>query len=244
MGAIGATGIFTAVFGVWSAPRAVAASMLPPGLGLAPQNITGPDEHPVVFLLGREWDVSVHVGPFKARDCQYLEFLLAVPFVARKSGTTAMPGPFVFMPRLFLDNWPFVVAGWFYGYAKRRARVQSPPDGYGIQSLLLGTPSLSARFEDRGPWGPVGDYPNASHLTPVFHLPFVGRGPFGSFIYSDLDFHMDRSRIQPVAAQIRIEASFARGVPPGSHSFPGIDQSSFGAFRIEVPWTLGPPSWA
>jgi len=241
---VGATGVFTAIFGLWTAPRSVAAGLLPSGIDLAPQGITGPDEHPVVFLLGREWQVDVHVGPFAARDCQYLEFLIAVPFVRRAGAATTVAGPFIFMPRLFLDAWPFVIAGWFYAYAKRRARVTSHPDSYAIASLLAGTPLLSARFEDRGPWGPPSAYPNSEHVAPVFHLPFVGKLPFGAFVYSNLEFHLERARIQPVSADVGIERSFARGLPPARHSFRGIDESPFGAFRIEVPWTLRPPSWA
>jgi hypothetical protein len=242
--AIYATGTFTAVFGLWPAPKAVAAAMLLPGMALAPQQVTGADQHPLVFMLGREWGVTVHSGPFRLDDRAYLEFLLAVPFVERAPGEAPWPGPFVFMPRLFLDSWLFVVAGWFYGYPKRRARVRSSNSNYDIASLVAGTPLLAASFSDRGPWGSLADYPNASRTTPVFHLPFMGPGLLGSFIYSHLIFHMERARIQPVSLDIRIANSFAHGVPVAEHHFPGVDESPYGAYRIEVPWTLGPPSWA
>ncbi len=228
---------------MWPAPLALVAGLLPRGVSLAPQPVTGPNEHPLVFLLGRQWGVNVHLGPFRARGCEYLEFLVAVPFVTHEAPAGAYRGPFVFMPRLYLDNWPFVIAGWFYAYDKRRARSRLEADGYGVRSLFAGAPLVSATFQERGSWGPLSAYPNVDRVIPVFQLPFIGRLGFGPFVRSNLVFHMERARIAPLAAQIRIDQPFVAGLPAGTHSFPGIDESPFGAFRIEVPWTLGPPSW-
>jgi hypothetical protein len=234
-GGLHALGNYASFFALLPRPAGDARSLLPRGLGLAPQELTPEGEHPVVLMLGRHTHVRPSVLP--VRGASYFELLTAVPFVTREG----VPSPLVYMPRLYLNSWLFVVLGWLYGYPKRRARIRADAKDYAVRTLLGGSPLVHGRFEPRGPAGPLSDYPWFERVRPVFEQPFVGKIPFGPFLCSIMRFDLARAVLTPVDAVLRIERPFLRGLLTGEHRLGGIDQGWRGAFHIEMPWTLSLP---
>ena len=80
---------------------ALATTILPEGLSLAPQSLTPGGTHPFVFAFGNQSDVR----PIAAKifDVSYAEFIHAIPYVQQCSGGVCR-GPFIYSPRLLLDG--------------------------------------------------------------------------------------------------------------------------------------------
>lgn len=213
--------------------------LLPPGLVPGPQTLTGPGRHPVLFMFGRHHGVRPSFLP--VRGGTYHEFIAAVPFLALEMPGGPDRGPFSFMPRLYLDNWLWVVMGWLYEYAKVRARIEATARSYAVQALSSGRPIVSASFDSRGAAGPMKDFPHFAAIAPAFRQPFIAKLGFLPFLASVMTFELEKATFQAIHGEARIEDSFKRGLPRGTFPFEGIDTSPLGAFFIEVPWTLSLP---
>jgi hypothetical protein len=56
-----------------------------------------------------------------------------------------------------------------------------------------------------------------------------------------MTFELEKATLQAIHGEVRIDASFVRGLPRGGFPFEGIDSGPLGGFLIEVPWTLSLP---
>lgn len=234
-----AVGHYQAPVLVLGLPRSQVQALLPSKLTLAAQDLTPPEQHPVMFLLGRHH----HVRPsfLHVRGGSYWEFVVAVPWLRHACRGSAYSEPFAYMPRLYLSSWLFVVLGWFYGYDKWRGRIRGDAADYTVRSLLRGRPLVSARFQEYGDTGPALSFPNFRRLADAFQQPFVGKLPVTPYLCSILDFQLRHATLQPLRAELRIETPFLPGLPAAAQWPEGIDRAPLGAFRISVPWTLSPP---
>lgn len=240
--AVGAVGTYRSDCAVVSLPLDDVRAMLPRGAAPGPQTLAPPGEHPLLLMFGRH--SGVHPAILPIRGGSYHEMITAVPFLdygAGGRGENAYRGEYAFMPRLYLDDWIFVMLGWFYGYDKVRARIAETPGDYRVASLLSGRPILSGRFEPRGDAGPVSNFPNFAAVAPAFRQPFLGKLFFGPILCSIMTFELEKATLRPVEARIEIEDAYLPGMPKKEFRVPGIDASPLGAFHIEVPWTLSYP---
>lgn len=237
---VAAVGTYRSDCAVVSLPADAVRRMLPPGAALAPQTLTPPGEHPVLFMFGRHRGVRPVFLPI--RGGAYHEMITAVPFLEYgKRREEAGRGECAFMPRLYLDNWIFVALGWFYGYDKVRARIADVPGDYRVSSLLSGRKILSGRFDAKGPPGPVSEFPDFAAVEPAFRQPFLGRLFFGPIVCSIMTFELEKAVLRAAEARIAIDAPYLPGMPVREFRVPGIDAAPLGAFSIEVPWTLSYP---
>ena len=94
-------GRMTAVVAILPVAHEAARAMLPAGLDLAAQDFMPGKRHPLVLILGQQSDVRPRLLPLGA---DYLEAILAVPFVQLREHGTPPRGPFCYCPRLLLDR--------------------------------------------------------------------------------------------------------------------------------------------
>jgi Acetoacetate decarboxylase (ADC) len=146
-------GHMTATVAILPVAHDAARTMLPPGLDLAAQDVMRGDRHPLVLILGRQRGVRSRLLPFGA---DYLEFILAVPFVEHRAGRERFAGPYCYPARLYLDRGLPTLAGrLLYAYAKRRAAIRMTAGSYRVAELAGGAPMLEARYWTARP----GDIP-------------------------------------------------------------------------------------
>ena len=94
-------------------PAADVQKLLPQGLELAPQPVVPSGFHPV-YILSSHDTFQAWFG-----DMDYQEMMLAVPYVQISEARGRYPGPYIYMPRLYLnDAVPRVLGVHLYGWEK------------------------------------------------------------------------------------------------------------------------------
>lgn len=230
-----------AVFGL---PTATVAAMLPDGLVLAPQTLTGPGEHPVIILFG--WQDAVRPNIFPG-GINYKEFIIAVPYVQHSDPVlrAEVPGPFITMPLLYLNkDFPIWLGIYGYGYPKKKARIMADEDSYEVRNINTGEPIISATYTAAGPTGSEMEYPKFKLTREPYSLPMISKNKLG-WQYSFYDFALGQAMIQPVNMSIKIYNNQAAGLPTGLHQIPGIQANGLGGFFVATGSTINNPlqSW-
>ncbi len=230
-----------AVFGL---PAADVAKTLPKGLELAPQTLTGPGQHPIIILFG--WQDRVRPNIFPG-GVDYKEFIIAVPYVqhADPKLRKQVPGPFIYMPRLYLNkDFPIWLGVYGYGYKKEKARIMADEDSYEVRNIKTGAPIISATYTAAGPTGSEMEYPKFKLTREPYSLPMISWNLLG-WQYSFYDFALGQARIQPVSMSIKIYNNEAAGLPAGLHQIPGIQANGLGGFFVATGSTITNPlqSW-
>jgi hypothetical protein len=228
-------GQMTAVVAILPVAQEAVRAMLPPGLDLAPQDVMRGDRHPIVLILGRQSGVRSRLLPFGA---DYLEFILALPFVERREDRGGAAGPFCYPARLYLDrDLPTVAGRLLYAYDKRRAGIRITADSYRIADPIGGEPLLEAQYRIAGP----AIEPSPIALT-LLDQPVISQSR-GGWRYSVADLGLDRAVLQPVELGLSIRRAFVPGLPVGDFRPHGLDGDHGAAFRIRTHWRLAGP-WA
>lgn len=226
---------------VFALPRAVVAKTLGFGLELAPQDMTDGDEHPVILLFGWQDAVRPNRLPFSGR---YLEFIYAVPFVqhADKKLHEGCPGPFIYMPQLYLDSVIPTLLGIFgYGYNKSMANIRADSREYVVSDRRSGSPIVSCSFKPAGNTGSEVDFKHFRITRKPYELPLISKTPLGGWHYSFYDFALGQALIQPISMSIQIHNTQVGGLPPGTHNIPSIQQKALGAFFVSTDATISNP---
>ena len=238
--AVAAVGTYRSDCAVVPLPVETVRRMLPRGAAPGPQTLAPAGEHPVLFMFGRHHGVHPVVLPI--RGGSYHEMITAVPFLEYgKPGGDPARGPYAFMPRLYLDDWIFVMLGWVYGYDKVRARIEDAPGRYRVSALLSGRTIVTGHFDPKGDAGPVSGFPNFAAVAPAFQQPFLGKTFLGPIVCSIMTFELEKAVLRSAEARIAVDTAYVRGMPVREFRVPGIDAAPLGAFSIEVPWTLSYP---
>ena len=229
-------GHMTAIVAILPVAHEAARAMLPPGLDLAAQDVMRGDRHPLVLILGQQSGVRSRLLPFAA---DYLEFILAVPFVEHRAGREQVAGPFCYPARLYLDHGLPTVAGrLLYAYDKRRAAIRMTAHSYRIAESAGGAPVLEAQYRIVGP----AIEPSRMAARTLFDLPVISHSR-GGWRYSVADLGLDRAVLQPVGLRLAIHRPFVPGLPLGDFRLEGVDGDGGSAFRIRTYWRLAGP-WA
>jgi hypothetical protein len=224
-------GRMTAIVAILPVSRAAARAMLPAGLDLAAQDFVPGDQHPLVLILGQQSNVRPRPLPLGA---DYLEFILAVPFVECRG-----QGPFCYSPRLYLDRGLPILAGrLLYGYDKQRAAIRTSADSYSVAEFGSAEPLVEAHLRNTG----AAVAPSQSGPATLFDLPVISRAA-RRWWYSCADFGLDRAALQPVELDLVIHRPFVSGLPVGRFMIAGIEADAARAFRIRTSWRLAGP-WA
>jgi hypothetical protein len=210
--------------------------MLPAGLELAAQDFMPGKRHPLVLILGRQSGVQPRLLPLRA---DYLEAIVAVPFVRLRDRGTPPRGPFCYCLRLLLDRrLPIIGGRLLYRYEKRRALIRMTADSYRIADPARGELLLNAHF--RGAETPAE--PSRSCAARLFELPVISRAARG-WRFSSIDFGLERALIEPLELNLTIHRPFVPGLPAGDFVIAGTERDNARAFRIHTSWRL-PGLWA
>jgi Acetoacetate decarboxylase (ADC) len=213
-------------------PADSARAMLPDGLRLAPQRVTLGNRHPLLLMLGRQQNVRLALF---STGTDYLEFILAVPFVEHDRQGRHPRGPFGYLPCLFLDRRLPIVAGrLLLAYDKRRAAISATDESYRVARAHTEEPLVSARFRAVAGWSSRLPQP----IADILQLPVVSRRARGTWRYSVADFALDRAEIRPIGMDLAIERPFVPGLPVGSFA---LDAECGHALRLRTSWRLTGP---
>jgi Acetoacetate decarboxylase (ADC) len=227
-------GHMTAIVAFLPVAYEAARAILPPGLDLAAQDVMRGDRHPLVLILGRQSGVRSRLLPFAA---DYLEFILAVPFVEHRAGREQVAGPFCYPARLYLDHGLPTIAGrLLYAYDKRRAAMRMTAHSYRIAESAGGAPVLEAQYRIVGP----AIEPSRMAAGTLFDQPVISRSR-GGWRYSVAELGLDRAVLQPVGLRLAIHRLFVPGLPLGDFRLEGVDGDGGSAFRICTYWRLAGP---
>jgi hypothetical protein len=240
-------------------PSAVVESMLPYGFCLGPQTLTRKGTHPVVLFFQEM--VRAHMTiPSLLPNMTYHEQIVGIPYTYVNSVLPWLrsPGPFFYMPNLFLSEWLPTIGGQLYwGFNKQVAPVTVTDSTWTVFGDH-GEPVIG--FRHRLPrrasheWKPVArhPYPNFDWFSGPNGLmvqPLLSQMPVGYKIVpvaSNFNKLWDQAVIRPLEGQVEIHESFIPTLPTGrfpSHRkwAPSIARSPFGCFELLAPWRLTIP---
>jgi len=220
-------------------PRDAVAAMLPRGLALAPQAVTGPQQHPVILLFGQQRDVRVNLLPLGIPS--YLEFICAVPWVMHTDRALADLAPMIWPQRLYLDSAPPIALGVYgFGLPKKMAAITFDDDSYVVRDSVTGAEIIAAGYSRRGPDGRSHDYPHFAAVRPGYEMAMVTPHRLLGWQYTVYDFSLDSAHMAPLAMEVRIGANDF-GLPAGLHHVPPLSLSALGGFFLTAGGTINNP---
>ena len=240
-------------------PRETVESLLPHGLELGRQDLTGPDEHPVVLHFQEM--IRAHMTiPNLLPNLTYHEQVIGVPFTHVSRGLSGpRSGPFFYMPNLYLDDAIATLGGRFlWGFAKQMANARVTERSWAVhEGGSDGESSISLDFEPTvEEFLPVNRYPHFESYCKaddgIMVQPLIGMLPAAMgplFVCSNWDKKWDDAVVRPLSASVRIEKEIVPALPcgrfPAEGRAPGIDRSPIGAFELKARWRLGLiyPTW-
>ena len=233
-------------------PVDVVRSLLPLGLELAPQPATFPDKHPVVFLF------ADHFFQAWFGDMDYFECVVAVPYVRLEDSHAANRGPFLYMPRLYLDKTaPRLLGNLLYGFEKVEAKVEAGPGRFRATDPDSDEPIVSAKFTAAGDPVRPQEHANFESVRRLLEQPtisqalrivdsdaFSERDFLSPFLCTQVkyDFTDPTSTIQPVRANVWLSPlTTPKGLPVGTFDTPSLDEDELGSFRMRAPQVVSLP---
>ena len=215
-----------------------AKAFLPRGLELDPALVNAEGLYPVAYMFGYQQDLR-RVW-MKLHGINYLEFAIGVLGLKCPSAQ-GYTGPFMYMPRLFLNRFYPTWLGWLCGYPKRLSRIVTGQDSYAVKSLFRGKPIFEAKFQPQGVVGGWRDFPNFQPWMRQLAAPQANCFFDDGFLFLYYDWPWRYARIQGVCGSVTVESDDIPGLPRGTHSFDSIDSSPVGGFRLAIPWELVAP---
>jgi hypothetical protein len=158
----------------------------------------GPNEHPVVFLVGEMTAGGAHwVGFEFPSGMRYREMAVMIPFVEHVS----WPKPLVFSFQMLADDVrPVVLGNSFYGFRKELASVEWKSDRYRARRDARIVFDCSGALTD--PWSPICVRDDGmAWLRATFALPILGLRGSHSYISSHFDWDVDCAEACALEAQ-------------------------------------------
>ena len=236
-------------------PADAVAKLLPRGLQLAPQPVVPFGWHPV-YVMSSHDKFSAWFG-----DMDYDELMIAVPWVQVDDPAATNPGPFVYMPRLYLNAIvPRELGVHIYGWEKQAATITvttaGPRTDYRVMSASAGAstsatsaPTITGTFREIAGQGPrpPGDFANFTIVRQLFEQPTISQayriidaGAFttrsGPFLATTVLFQVDQpgTTVQAIESELVVGPSLTPpGIPPGTYKSAGLDTNELGAFRLQ-----------
>ncbi|MGH1345004.1 MAG: NAD(P)-binding protein [Nannocystales bacterium] len=233
-------------------PRERVEKLLPLGLELAPQTLTFPDKHPVFVMFSHD-----HFEAWFG-EMDYNELMVAVPYVQRTALHVANRGPFVYMPRLYLDeDLPRRLGNLLYGFEKELGNIANGPDSYTVRNRDNDQLIASATFAEAGTPQPPSSLPLFQSVRKLFEMPTISqalrivddeafdeRDFVSPFLACTVcyDFSDATATVQPLTATVEFTTALTPpGLPPGPIAVPSLDTEVLGAFRLRCNQVVSLP---
>jgi hypothetical protein len=246
---LGGDGVFRGV--TLAVPKERVQALLPSGLVLGEQTVTPAGTHPVIASFNDLSHARMSV-PSLMPTLNYNEYTLGIPYsyIARSGLNRNSPGPYYYMPKLFLDSMLAVIGGVsFWGFRKVPASFNVDGERFAITDSGQALTSLS--WTSAGALKPVSSYPNFEPIRSMLdqrlisQLPPLG-GPI--FVVSDFDRRWEAATLRPLETTLAIDSdfvpdctSFAQYTVGRGTTSPGIDKSVLGSYELVTPWRLSFP---
>jgi hypothetical protein len=228
-------------------PTEQVEAMLPHGLRLGAQDVTRPGTHPVVIQFNQFLRVRMSV-PTLLPSLSYNEQTLGIPYcyLAQDAIRGVSPGPFYYMPRLWVDDAYATLGGvMFWGMAKKLAAFEVREERTTIRSKQTGRELTTLSSRNVGAPVPALQHDNARALRAMMDQPLVMMTPFAAgpfYLCANFDKDWRRGVLRPAEAALRIDEAYVPALPTGSFPhdgfFPSIDMNPLGAYELHVPCTL------
>jgi uncharacterized protein with NAD-binding domain and iron-sulfur cluster len=237
-------------------PAAEVDRLLPVGLERAPNSLSPVGKHPVFVQLSH--DVFTEFG-----GMDYDEIMLGVPFVQLCAWDAPRRGPFIYMPRLYLDaDLPRWLGNYLYGYEKLPALIDRDfpepgrPGHYRVLSPGSGAPLLTAALTSDGPRGAPGSFAAFAQLRQLLEMPTISQAAriwdadafeskeLSPYLASNLVYGFDDpdAWLEPVRVELTITPAFTPAGVAGTYAMASLQHAAFGAFRTSVKLGVALPS--
>jgi len=232
-------------------PTSRVLDLLPAGLELGDQKVTPAGTHPVILFFHDMFRAQMSI-PTLLPNMTYREHSVGVPFayISKGSITPGVPGPYYFMPKLYLDNFWATIGGlFFWGFAKEMGSVNVTATSYTVTTITgQRLTSLSWKNPGKQPFLPIAQVehfePVRQMLTqPIISMLPAAMGPF--FILSDFDKDWQTATVRPLETALEVDVEYVPGYSggryPGTGYSKGIDESVLGSYELRAPWRLSLP---
>jgi hypothetical protein len=231
-------------------PKDRVADFLPAGMELGDQNVTPAGTHPVILFFHDMFRAQMSM-PTLLPNMTYHEHSVGVPFSYISSGsiTPGNPGPYYFMPKLYLDNFWATIGGIaFWGFPKEMASVNVTAETYTVTSFTGQRITSLAWKKPKGAFKPIQEVPNFEPVRQMLSQPIISMvpmamGPF--FILSDFDKIWETATVRPLETSLEVDVEYVPGYAGGRYPAtgwsPGIDSSVIGSYELRALWRLSLP---
>ncbi len=222
--------------------------LLPAGLELAPQPVVPAGWHPVYVLCSHD-TFAAWFG-----NMDYQELMLAVPYVQISAPRGRYPGPYIYMPRLYLNaTVPRVLGVHIYGWQKQAATITASSEGavssYTVVPTGAAEPAVVGKFTEvpgSTPQPPQA-FANFTLVRQLFEQPTISQAlhivdpnaaelPFpGPLLATTVLYQVDQpgTTVQPMSAELTVGAALTPlGIPPGVYARPSLLTAELGSFRL------------
>lgn len=237
-------------------PSEQVLGLLPRGLHLAPNPLAPVGKHPVLVQLSH-WT-------FEFGHMDYSEAMLAVPYVQLDSFEAPCRGPFLYMPRLYLnEELPRLLGVYLYGYEKEEAPIERQfpegsapgPEGSAPGSYRVGVEG-SAALRLAATITPAGRSPARPSAVPGFaavqqllEMPTLSQASRiwdedaattatpGPLFASNIVYHFGEASasVEPLGVRLTFGPRFSPRGLLGSYDAPPLsDGTVAGGFRLRV----------
>lgn len=236
-------------------PTTEVARLLPLGLQLAPNPLSPVGKHPVIVQLSHD--------RFEFGDMDYDEMMLAVPYVQLSSFDAPRRGPFIYMPRLYLNaELPRLLGVCLYGYEKQEATiVRDFPEAPGSEGSYRVSDSdggtlVAATMTASGSRAHPSTIACFAQLRQLLEMPLISQAAriwnadaassdeLSPFLASNLVYAFDdpSTWIEPMKVELSVGSAFDPHGLTGSYAVPALCDGAWGGFRISVKLGVALPS--
>lgn len=225
-------------------------ALLPDGLELLEQNVTPPGTHPLVFLF-HGFSECQFSFPTLFRSMNFHEQTAGIPFtrVRNSQGPYAGPGPYYFMPKLYLDDILVMLGGiYWWGFSKELASVHVSGNRYAVTSLTGHfLASLDWGLDNAAEFRAVTGYSDFEPMRAMMSQRLVSVYPPGvrpMYCLSDFDRRWHLARARPIDSVLEVAPDYMRGFDGGHFAMQdrrGGEEVIVGSFELSAPWWLSPP---
>jgi hypothetical protein len=222
--------------------------LLPRGLKLGKQTLTGSGTHPVMLFFNDVFRGHLSI-PTLIPNLTYHEFHIGIPFTY-----LAGNGPYYYMARLYLDQLLPVLGGLvFWGLPKEMASIAvsaNPVEYTYTVTSLAGYPLASLRWQNAAPVQIAMDAPFFIPIREILSQTLISRLPAAVgpvYILSDFDklWKAPGARVLALGTRLHLDGELVIPSPvpgPVPDWMPGLaPDSPSGAFELRVPWRLSLP---
>jgi hypothetical protein len=223
---------------------------LPAGMTLGDQQVTPSGTHPVILFFHDMFRAQMSM-PTLLPNMTYHEHSVGVPFTYISSGsiTPGNPGPYYFMPKLYLDNFWATIGGiTFWGFPKEMASITVTAESYTVNSLAGQRITSLAWKKTKAGYRPIREVANFEPVRQMLSQPIISMvplamGPF--FILSDFDKIWETATVRPLETSLEVDIEYVPGYAggryPASGWSPGIHSSVIGSYELRALWRLSLP---